>query len=93
MTKKDIVRIISDETHIVTEDVAIIVDTFLATVKEAMAQGNHIEIRGFGTMKMKERKATTARNPKTGEVVKIPQRIVPTFKFSKEFRDNVTIEK
>ncbi|MFA5497999.1 MAG: HU family DNA-binding protein [Candidatus Cloacimonadia bacterium] len=92
MTKGDVVRLISDKTGIVREDIQVIIDSFFETVKESMRDGHHIEIRGFGTMKMRERKATTARNPKTGEKVDIPARIVPTFKFSKNFRDEVTKE-
>ena len=86
MTKADIVQKVSEKTGIIKEDVAVIIDSFLETVKETIADGDHIEIRGFGTMKAKERVASVARNPRTGEKVEIPARIVPTFKFSKEFR-------
>jgi nucleoid DNA-binding protein len=89
MTKADIVKIISQKTGSLREETADIVDAFLETVKESIIDGHHIEIRGFGTMKTKERKETVARNPRTGEKVKIPARKVPTFKFSQDFKEAV----
>ncbi len=93
MTKADIVQKISEKTGFVREDIAVIVDAFLESVKESIAEGKHIEIRGFGTMKVKERKKTVARNPRTGETVNIPARKVPFFKFSKEFKNTVASNK
>lgn len=90
MTKADIVQIISEKTGFVRDDIATIVDAFLETVKESIIDGKHIEIRGFGTMKVKDRKKTVARNPRTGDKVNIPARTVPTFKFSKEFKNSVS---
>ena len=92
MTKADIVQIISEKTGFVRDDIATIVDAFLETVKESIVEGKHIEIRGFGTMKVKDRKQSVARNPRSGEKVVIPQRKVPTFKFSKEFKKSVASE-
>lgn len=89
MTKADLVRMISAETGIIRKDVALAVDAFLDSVKDSMKDGKHIEIRGFGTFKLKERKARIGRNPKTDEKVKVPARIVPTFKFSRAFKEEV----
>ncbi len=85
MTKADLVRAISQETGIILSDTKMIVDALLSNVNKSMVRGEHIEIRGFGTFKNKKRKARTARNPNTGEIVRLPERIVPTFKFSKFF--------
>jgi nucleoid DNA-binding protein len=89
MTKADLVKSISNETGIVRKDVAIVVDAFLDAVKDTMKDGNHIEIRGFGTFKLKQRKPRIGRNPKTADKVPVPERIVPTFKFSREFKDEI----
>ncbi len=89
MTKADLVRVISAETGIIRKDVALAVDAFLDSVKDSMKDGKHIEIRGFGTFKLKERKARIGRNPKTDEKVEVPARIVPTFKFSRAFKEEV----
>ena len=60
-----------------------VIDAFLAAVKEALARGDGIEIRGFGTFKVRHRKARRARNPRTGEPVELPARDVPVFQPSR----------
>lgn len=89
MTKADVVREVSERTNFVREDVAIIVDTFLETVKDILTQGEHLEIRRFGTFNVKYRKPTVARNPRTGEKINVPAKRVPTFKFSNEIKNAV----
>jgi nucleoid DNA-binding protein len=89
MTKADLVKIVSAETGIVRKDVALAVDAFLDSVKDSMKEGKHIEIRGFGTFKLKVRKERIGRNPKTEEKVVVPKRVVPTFKFSRDFKDQI----
>ncbi len=86
MTKADLVKNISENTGIIRKDVAVVVDSLLQSVKDSLAAGNHIEIRGFGTFKLKTRKARVGRNPKTDQSVAVPERTVPTFKFSREFK-------
>jgi nucleoid DNA-binding protein len=61
----------------------------LAAVKGALRQGRHIEIRGFGTFKVAVRKPRTARNPRTGETVPLPERKVPVFKVSRDLKERV----
>jgi len=89
MTKADLVKIISENTGIIRKDVAVVVDALLQSIKDSLAQGKHIEVRGFGTFKLKTRKPRVGRNPKTDEKVPVPERTVPTFKFSREFKGNV----
>ncbi len=89
MTKADIVDDIAERTGFTKKDVADTVDEFLDTVSRALTAGNHIEIRGFGTFKVKERKARIARNPRTGDPVHVPARRVPVFKVSKELKELV----
>jgi DNA-binding protein HU-beta len=87
MTKADLVEKIAEKTGLTRTDVAVIVDGFLDAVKDAMKEGKNIEIRGFGTFKIKARKARKARNPRTGEEVPVPDRKVPVFKPSNEFKE------
>ncbi|MGC9361636.1 MAG: HU family DNA-binding protein [Candidatus Syntrophosphaera sp.] len=89
MTKADLVKIVSENTGIIRKDVAVVVDSLLQSIKDSLAKGNHIEIRGFGTFKLKTRKPRVGRNPKTDEKVPVPARTVPTFKFSREFKNSV----
>ncbi len=89
MTKADLVDEIAAVTGLTKKDVAETVDEFLNGVSRALIAGKHIEIRGFGTFKVKDRKPRIARNPRTGEQVPVPQRRVPVFKVSKELKDKV----
>ena len=90
MTKADLVEEVSGKTGLTRTDVAVVVDAFLEVVKKSLEDGNNIEIRGFGTFKIKLRKARKARNPRTGEEVPVPDRKVPVFKPSNEFKALIT---
>lgn len=71
------------------KDCARVVDAFLDAVKDSLAEQHNIEIRGFGTFKIRRRKTRMARNPRTGEPVEVAARPVPVFKPSKELRTRV----
>ena len=90
MTKADLVEKVAEKTGLTRTDVAVVVDTFLESVRKALETGHNIEIRGFGTFKIKLRKARKARNPRTGDVVPVPDRKVPVFKPSNEFKTMIT---
>lgn len=89
MTKADLVEQIADATGLTKKDTAVVVDGFLEAVKQSLARENNIEIRGFGSFKVKHRRARKARNPRTGDPVHVPGRMVPTFKPSKELKEMV----
>jgi integration host factor subunit beta len=88
MTKADLVQLASEAIGpgITKKDAAVVVDAFLNAIKDAMGEHKNIEIRGFGTFKVRERKSRLARNPRTGDPVEVPPRAVPVFKPSKELR-------
>ncbi len=90
MTKADLVEAVVQKTGLTRTDVAVVVDKLLEAIKEALENGKNIEIRGFGTFKIKQRKARKARNPRTGAEVPVPDRKVPVFKPSNEFKDLIT---
>jgi integration host factor beta subunit len=89
MTKAEIVEHIAQTTGLTKTDTALVVEGMIETLKRALIDGDTIEIRGFGTFKIKERAARRARNPRTGEPVDIPAKFVPTFKPSRELKDAV----
>jgi nucleoid DNA-binding protein len=91
MTKADLVEQVAEAIGpgITKKDCALVVDGLLNAIKNALAQHEHIEIRGFGTFKVRERKTRMARNPRTGDPVKVPMRMVPVFKPCKEMRVQV----
>jgi nucleoid DNA-binding protein len=91
MTKADLVEQVHEAIGpgVTKKDCAAVVDAFLNAVKKAIADGDHIEIRGFGTFKVRQRKPRVARNPRTGESVMVPARAVPIFKPSRLFKKEV----
>ena len=91
MTKADLVEQVAEAIGpgITKKDCALVVDGFLNAVKLALANGDDIEIRGFGTFKVRKRKTRVARNPRTGDPVRVPSRSVPVFKPSRHVRAQV----
>lgn len=94
MTKADLVEQVAQAIGpgITKKDCAAVVDGFLNAIKRALAKEQNIEIRGFGTFKVRRRKPRVARNPRTGETVEVPARPVPVFKPSKNFREEIASE-
>ncbi len=92
MTKADLVEQVTDAIAqtsgpmISKKDCARVVDAFLDAIKDALQEQRNIEVRGFGTFKIRNRKTRMARNPRTGEPVEVSARPVPVFKPSKELR-------
>jgi len=86
LTKADIISIIAEGTGLTKVETAAVVDGFIAALSYSLKEGQPVELRGFGTFKVVERKARKGRNPKTGEPVFIPKRKVPVFRCSKDFR-------
>ena len=89
MTKADIVDKVALGTGLTKLETEAIIEGFFKSVIEALKEGKGIEIRGFGSYKVKKKNARQARNPKTGEQVFVPEHFVPTFKFSKDFKEIV----
>jgi len=69
------------------KQVEVIVETVFESIKEALAKGGKVEIRGFGNFRLRNRNARKARNPKTGDSVSVPPKKVPFFKVGKELRE------
>lgn len=86
MTKADIVDVIASATGLTKVETEAVVDGFISTVIDSMKEGKNIEIRGFGSFKVKKRKGRVARNPRTGEQVMVQEHYVPIFKVSKDVK-------
>lgn len=87
--KSDLVSKISSQTGLVASDTKIIVDELINAINNELLSGNTIELRGFGTFAVKNRKARTARNLSTGEKVFVPSRKDITMKPSNELKELV----
>ncbi len=90
MTKSELIEIIaSKQPQLSVKDVELAVKTILDHMSNALAQGNRIEIRGFGSFSLHFRLPRVGRNPKTGDTVELDAKNVPHFKPGKELRDQV----
>ncbi len=84
MTKADIVELVAEKSGNTVKDVKVVVEQFLEEVKNCLVENKHLEIRSFGTFKVKNHKARKARNPKTNEEVIVPAMKKAFFKVSRE---------
>ena len=66
-----------------------VIDTIFDSMKEALVSGDKVEIRGFGTFKVKSYKAYEGRNPRTGEIINVKPKKLPFFKIGKELKDKI----
>jgi nucleoid DNA-binding protein len=90
MTKADLVDRVAGKTDLTKRDVALVVEELLEAIKDALAQHKHIEIREFGTFKVKRRKASMKYNPRDrSQKVVVPEKMVPVFKPSKFLKERV----
>jgi integration host factor subunit beta len=87
MTKADLVEEVAKVTELTRKDSEVIVDTMFESVIKALKSGDKLEVRGFGSFRVRQRNARVGRNPKTGEKVEVPAKRVPYFKPSKELKD------
>lgn len=87
MTKTDLVRAVAEKSGLRVKDSEAAINAFIEVVTEALKNGDSVEIRGFGTFFMKERAARVARNPKTGEKIEVPPKLVPAFKPGKDLKN------
>jgi integration host factor subunit beta len=90
MTRSELVALLaSRQSTLDAQDIDDAVKTILRQMSDALATGQRIEIRGFGSFALHERSARIGRNPRTGEPVAVPARYSPHFKPGKELRERV----
>ena len=90
MTKSELIDLIAKEqNHLAYRDVELAVKCMLEQMSQALASGDRIEIRGFGSFSLHYRSPRQGRNPKTGESVALAGKYVPHFKPGKELRERV----
>ncbi|MEE8428160.1 MAG: integration host factor subunit beta [Gammaproteobacteria bacterium] len=90
MTKSELIEILaSKNNHLNTKDLELAVKSLLEQMSQALASGERIEIRGFGSFSLHYRPPRIGRNPKTGDAVALSAKYVPHFKPGKELRERV----
>jgi len=92
MTKSELIARLAERfPQLVAKDADLSVKMILDAMTEALAIGDRIEIRGFGSFSLNYRPPRTGRNPKTGSKVQVPAKYVPHFKAGKELRERVDL--
>ncbi|MFT0533317.1 integration host factor subunit beta [Castellaniella hirudinis] len=90
MTKSELIAVLAGRhPQLALRDMDLAVKTVLDAMADALAQGQRIEIRGFGSFSLSRRQPRVGRNPKSGETVMVPAKLVPHFKPGKELRERV----
>ena len=90
MIKSELVqRLAAAHPHLYQRDVENIVNAILDEIAGGLAEGNRVELRGFGAFSVKHRPARTGRNPRTGESVDVEEKWIPFFKAGKELRERL----
>lgn len=90
MTKADIVNEISRKTGLDKSAVLTTIENFMEVMKDSMAGGHNVYLRGFGSFIIKTRKEKTARNISQNTTIRIPEHKIPAFKPSKVFLEQVS---
>lgn len=89
MTKAELVDLITGTTGMNRRDTVTVVNLIMENIGNALAGGDKVELRGFGSFKVKSRRSRLARNPRTGDAVDVPAKRVPYFKASNELKDRL----
>jgi integration host factor subunit beta len=89
MTKAELVEKVADKIQLTKKQTEAVVNILLNCITEALSEGDKVELRGFGSFRIRNRNPREGRNPKTGDTVQIPAKRVPFFKAGKELREMV----
>lgn len=92
MTKAALVEEVAQVADLTKKHAEIIVDTVFHSIVEALHRGEKIELRGFGSFRLRRRESRRGRNPKTGDRVDVPSKRVPYFKPGKELKELINRE-
>ena len=91
MNRSDLTKILSKETGLTVRKAEDVVNTIFNGMADALAKGDRVEIRGFGSFKVKQYEGYTGHNPKTGKIIQVKPKKLPFFKCGKELKERVDI--
>jgi integration host factor subunit beta len=89
LTKSQLIKLLADQKNLTANDAQTVVETIFEEISQSLERGQRVELRGFGSFGLKERRSREGRNPKTGEAVKVEAKRVMFFKAGKELRERV----
>lgn len=87
MKKQDLIHTVAENTELTQKQASMAIDSVLNAIVAAVANGEKVQLVGFGTFEAKKRGARTGRNPRTKETIDIPETVSPVFKAGKAFKD------
>ena len=87
MNKSELVKALADPANISLDEATLVVNTFVDSMKDSLLEGGRVEIRGFGSFKVKEYGSYAGRNPRTGEKVAVEPKRLPFFRAGKELKE------
>ena len=87
MNTSDLVKALADQANISLDEATRVVNTFVDSMKDSLLEGGRVEIRGFGSFKVKEYGSYAGRNPRTGEKVAVEPKRLPFFRAGKELKE------
>lgn len=89
MNKSELIETLAQEVNLPHREAAAVTNTIIDTMIEALAKGDNIEIRGFGSFVIKQYRSYEGRNPKSGKKIEVAPKKLPFFKVGKELREQV----
>ena len=89
MNKSELVKALADQANISLDEATLVVNTFVDSMKDSLLEGGRVEIRGFGSFKVKEYGSYAGRNPRTGEKVAVEPKRLPFFRAGKELKEHL----
>ena len=92
MNKFELVKALAKAEDITIKKAEMVIDTLFGSIEEALVRGDRVEIRGFGSFKVKNYDGYYGRNPKTGERIEVKPKKLPFFKVGKGLKEHVDIE-
>ncbi len=92
LTKADLSRHLMERLELGKKDADLLVNTFLESIIGALTEGEGVELRGFGSFRLRDRDARQGRNPRSGENIHVPPKRVVYFKLGKELRSKLIDE-
>ncbi len=92
LTKADLSRHLMENLEFSKKDADELVNAFLESIVEALRTGDGVELRGFGSFRLRDRKARQGRNPRSGQTIQVPPKRVVYFKLGKELRNRLIDE-
>ena len=92
VNKSDLVQVLAQKDHLSVKNAKMVVDTIFEIMTESLVRGQKIEIRGFGSLTIREYGAYTGRNPRSGELTRVKEKKLPYFKIGKDLKDRLNTE-